>query len=208
MREKERNERGGNYGRPRARDYRWCLKRRKRREGAPLFLPAGSRDDGVCPRGRSILRESWIACEYAAGRAEGGRDREEEEGRRIRVYRGAPGAQLAAARNAHLKRGRNGRGAPGVFLTRIPDVRASHLLILDSFCCSSRDRPVRSSLPFGFLILSVLFLFLSVPSFRLGIICRRARRIGIARGRERYVQRLCDALLRWMQRARRQTGVT
>lgn len=56
-----------------------------------------------------------------------------EEGSESGVYRGAPvgpRGPLAAARNAHLKRGRNGRGAPGVFLTRIPDVRASHLLIL------------------------------------------------------------------------------
>lgn len=53
-----------------SRDYHRCLKLRKEREGeggGGLFLPAGSRDDGVCPRGRSILRESWIACEYAAG---------------------------------------------------------------------------------------------------------------------------------------------
>jgi len=38
-----------------------------RRRALFFFLPAGSRDDGVCPRGRSILREPWIACESAAG---------------------------------------------------------------------------------------------------------------------------------------------
>lgn len=119
-----------------------------------------------------------------------------EEGSESGVYRGAPGdprGLLAAARNAHLKRGRNGRGAPGVFLTRIPDVRASHLFVLlsippyhvhlDSFC-SSRPVPSTLPLPFGFLILSsclivpFFFFFRLVASFlssRLGIICRCAR---------------------------------
>lgn len=130
-----------------------------------------------------------------------------EEGSESGVYRGAPGdprGSLAAARNAHLKRGRNGRGAPGVFLTRIPDVRASHLFVLlsippyhvhlDSFC-SSRPVPSTLPLPFGFLILSsfalsFFFLLLSalVASFlssRLGIICRCAR----ARVVQRYGRR-------------------
>lgn len=187
------------------------LKRKKGREGgpcAPLFLPA-VRVMTACARGGVRFSESRgsrasTQLERKRGRKErdrGKRKDEEgahrEEGSESGVYRGAPGdprGLLAAARNAHLKRGRNGRGAPGVFLTRIPDVRASHLFVLlsippyhvrlDSFC-SSRPPLVPSTLPlpFGFLILSSCLIFLFSSSFgsssflssRLGIICRCAR---------------------------------
>lgn len=90
--------------------------------------------------------------------------REKEKARVGSLSRG-PRGHAELARNGHLKRGRNGRGAPGVFLTRIPDVRASHLL---SFLYLP-DLPLlrllllfsSSPLPFGFLILPLL------PSFRL-----------------------------------------
>lgn len=114
------------------RDYLWCLKRRNDREGGLLcpsfFLPAGSRDDGVCPRGRSILLES---CGSRASLAAG--DEGERERARVGSLSRGPRGHAGPARNGHLKRGRNGRGAPRVFLTRIPDVRASHLLILLPF---------------------------------------------------------------------------
>jgi len=126
----------GNYVESEVRDWPcWCCsKRRKGRDGGMpswpfFFLPAGSRDDGVCPRGRSILREPWIACESAAGED---REREEERERgkpergndRKRARVGSLSrSPWGPAHYAHLKRGRNGRGAPGVFLTRIPDIR-------------------------------------------------------------------------------------
>lgn len=92
--------------------------------------------------------------------------REKERARVGSLSRG-PRGHAGPARNGHLKRGRNGRGAPGVFLTRIPDVRASHLLIPPPLSLRS-PAPSQlllllssSPLPFGFLILPLL------PSLRL-----------------------------------------
>lgn len=100
----------------------------------------------ACARGGVRFSESrGSRASTQLGRKRGRKERDrgkrkDEEGahqrRRIRVGslsrspRGPAGLARSAARNAHLKRGRNGRGAPGVFLTRIPDVRASHLFVL------------------------------------------------------------------------------
>lgn len=86
------------------------------------------------------------------------RERERERVRVGSLSRG-PRGHAGPARNGHLKRGRNGRGAPRVFLTHIPDVRASHLFILSpllhlllQFLLLFSSSP----LPFGFLILPLL----------------------------------------------------
>lgn len=107
-------------GRGGARDYPWCLKRRNDREKGPLcpsfFLPAGSRDDGVCPRGRSILL--WIACESRSWKRE--RKRELESG----VYRGAPGGTWGSLATGTLNVGGTAGAPPGCFspayLTYVP----------------------------------------------------------------------------------------
>jgi len=103
---------------------------------------------------------------------------EKRERVRARSLSRSPRRHAGPARNRHLKRGRNDRGAsgPGVFLTRIPHVRASHLLILlfpslllvllGFFLLFSF-----SPLPFGFLILPflpflhLLFRFVILSSF-------------------------------------------
>jgi len=188
-RERERRSRG-NY---RKRGTRLTLpvlletQRGPRRGETPscpfFFLPAGSRDDGVCPRGRSILREPWIACESAAGedrrrkrereRERGGEGREGKAGggndrKRARVG-SLSRSPWGPARNAHLKRGRNGRGAPGVFLTRIPNVRTcrppSHPSAPYRSPVAATPAPlVLSPLPFGLSILSWTFFFASSSS--------------------------------------------
>jgi len=115
---------------------------------------------------------------------EGGREGEEETIEReleSGVYREAPGGPRAGpARNAHLKRGRNGRGAPGVFLTRIPNVRTCQPPSHPSASCRPPAPLVLFPLSFGLSILSCLGLFFSChhpPRAYLARSCLREIRI-------------------------------
>lgn len=140
-------------GRGGARDYSWCLKRSNKREEGPLcpsfFLPASSRDDGVCPRGRSILLESRGSRASLAAGEEKEKERKSEP--KSGVYRGAPGGTRGPLATGTLNVGGTAEAPPGCFspayLTYVPATFSPSL----SFY-SSRPLP----LPFGFLILPLL----------------------------------------------------
>jgi len=131
------------------------------RGGVRFFESRGSRASPQLERtegGRERERER-----ERGGKAGGGNDR-----KRARVG-SLSRSPWGPARNAHLKRGRNGRGAPGVFLTRIPNVRTcrppSHPSAPYRSPVAATPAPlVLSPLPFGLSILSWTFFFASSSS--------------------------------------------
>lgn len=133
-------------GRGGARDYSGCLKRRNKREEGQLclsfFLPAGSRDDGVCPRGRSILLESrGSRASLAAG--------EEREKERSRVGSLSRGPLATGTLNVGGTAGVNPRGVSHPHTSRT---------------CQPPSHPSPASAPSASLVLSIThFGFLILP---------------------------------------------
>jgi len=127
-------------GRGGVRDYQWCLKRRNKREEGLLcpsfFLPAGLRDDGVCPRGRRF--SSRLVDRVRVSQLERReKERESESG----VYRGAPGGTRGPLATGILNVGGTTGAPPGYFspayLTYVPATFPSFPSAPPPFSCFS-----------------------------------------------------------------------